>query len=185
MEALRMTPARQAHDWTFYVVLLAIAQVLIFAVSARAIDVPEECRVQNRGARCVAACVEVLGRVHNRQELFGYRDVGGEWLHPEKAALHLEAVKVPYTLETIGTHNYETIKQHARPRGVMVTLRAGTQGLSGYQLKNHHEIIVTDCNRTHVWMFDPDWPYHGHCRTWEWFKAGWAGDAVVIQPSKD
>jgi hypothetical protein len=184
MEALRMTPARQAHDWTFYVVLLAIAQVLIFAVSVRAIDVPEECRVGNWGGRCVASSLETLGRYHGERSLYGLRNQSHEGVSYYEVEHWLTSRRVPRISQPPGTYSYDTLRAYANGHGVFVSMNPGTPWGNGYWLQYGHAIVLTGTDDYGVWFYCPNTPDIIRRGSWAWFAGrqggGWQGNAIVI-----
>lgn len=174
-----------------YCRLVAYAAVMLFAVPAFALDIPEVCRVRNIGGRCAWSCLQTAANVLGERRLFGLvnrrgglrkdayqtNDLGSV----DKVGEQLASLKVSHLIEPDGTYNYDTLRKYAKSRGVMVTLFKDSAWLNGRKLQMAHAVLITDYDdKQGVKFYCPDNPqqiWHGPI---EWYKASWSGSAVVI-----
>lgn len=159
---------------------------LLIQGSAVAIELPEECRVENRGPMCAFAALETLGRTHGITALYGLRDDRYEkdprgLTYDSTIADELSRRGVRYELRPQWSFDRSLLRRYANSHGVVVALKPGNNWSGGC-----HAVAVTryddewvefyDCNRT---------TQNGRAKIWRcprrWFdEQGWMGSSVVV-----
>jgi hypothetical protein len=160
---------------------LVWALVMLCAGLARAVEIPEQCRVRNIGPQCVYANLATLGRLHDIRSLAS--------LSPRREA-RLEASDrnireqlLDLNLVWRGRDHYDfdrSLLPLANSRGCIVSMKAGTPWMHGKSLGCHHSIILTRYDAEGVSFYCPDNPERIWNASRAWFDAGWRGSSLVF-----
>lgn len=170
----------------FRAICLWLSLSAVLSRAASAVELPEYCRVQNRGPMCAWACLETLARVHGIQQLFGLRDYRFLNKYNEKALdpvveAELQRLGVNYLFSKNETFDPWLLELFAESHGVMVSFKPGTWS----QLC--HAVIVTEYGEKQVKFWCPDATMkNGKPHIWtaqrSWFDSAWMGNSVVVAP---
>lgn len=179
--------------------MIRVVFLLLICSSAMAIDLPDECRISNRGPMCAASSLETLARRHGVESLYGFRDVWYEKYAKGEAPKawdwairgSLDKRHVNYLMTDQYSYDRRLLDKYANSHGVMVALKANT-GWSVFC----HAIIVTTIDDSGLEFYCSDRPKnaskHG---TWrcsnKWFfgtdgkNGAWQGGSVVVLPEAE
>ena len=156
---------------------------LLLTASVQAVEIPEQCRVRNRGGRCVLSNCATLGYRHRIAALESLapdrviRGQEGPLDHEVRRILHGLGV----TWEGRDHRSYDrTLLPLANSRGVVVSMKRGAPWLWGKTLQFNHSIILTRYDADGVSFYCPDNPQ----RIWragrEWFSVWWMGNSMAF-----
>lgn len=157
--------------------------LIAFAASVQAVEIPESCRVRNRGGRCILAGVATLGRLHKIPALESLAPngviQGDEGPSDNRVRQILHARGVSWRGHDHGSFNRELLPL-ANTHGCVVGMRAGTPWLGGRSLTWSHSIVLTGYDDEEVWFYCSDNPERLWRKTREWFDRGWTGSSMVF-----
>ena len=170
-----------------------LAAFILLCSPALAIDLPEECRVANRGPLCAWASLETLGNLHGIEQLKGLRDYRYTKRPNEKAfdpvvKAELERRGVRFAMTPNLSYNRSLLERYADSHGVMVALRPN----SGWSIYCHAVVINHyDADKAGaVEFYCSDKRQSGGVKgTWKaprvWFDRAWQGGSVVVFPDEE
>jgi hypothetical protein len=164
-----------------------IAALLLLTGSVQAIELPEACRVKNRGGRCVLSNLATLGRVHQiaALESLAPNDIiqGPEGPFDDEVREMLNARGVHWRGRDHGSFD-RTLLRLADTHGVVVSMKRGAPWLWGKSLGCNHSIILTRYQPDGVSFYCPDNPQRIWRASREWFTFWWLGNSMVFSPSQ-
>jgi hypothetical protein len=161
----------------------AVLLLVAFASPAGAVEIPEDCKVKNRGSFCEWCCLDTLGRIHKVEPLIGLLDKQcadyplGFPGHDILVRGRLKALGVRHIFQKTGDMRRDLFEKYANKYGVVSSIKYGNS-YSGWC----HAVIVTEYSDTRVGFYCPD---NTH-KIWRcgrsWWDANWDGHVVVILP---
>jgi hypothetical protein len=162
---------------------LVWALVMLCAGLARAVEIPEQCRVSNRSGNCLWSNVATLGYTHGDKTLQrlapGRKVIDDPGPNDERARSRLHRMGVIWRGYDHGDYSPKLLPL-ANSHGVIVSMRAGTPWLWGKSLTWNHSIILTRYDENEVEFFCPDNTQRQWRKTRQWFDGNWMGNSMVF-----